>query len=152
VSGTLTQATLNMNEFDQFVKHRLKAKHYIRYADDFVIISENKEWLKNQTSLIREFLYGQLKLELHPDKVFIKTVSSGVDFLGMVNFHGHRVLRTKTKRRMFKKLSTKYECLRKGLISEESINQSIQSYLGMLKHCGGYGIVKEMSRIMSAEK
>ena len=31
-----------MNEFDQFVKRELKVKYYIRYADDFVILSEEK--------------------------------------------------------------------------------------------------------------
>ena len=45
-----------MNEFDQFVKHNLKVKYYIRYADDFVLISENKEWLEKQIKPIQNFL------------------------------------------------------------------------------------------------
>lgn len=48
--GNLTSQLLvniYMNEFDQFVKHKLKAKYYIRYADDMVVISENRYWLEN---------------------------------------------------------------------------------------------------------
>ncbi len=64
----------------------------------------------------------ELKLELHPNKVFIKTLNSGVDFLGWVNFFDHRVLRTKTKKRMIKSL--------KNNTKPEVVN----SYLGLLKH------------------
>ena len=127
--GNLTSQLLvniYMNEFDQFIKHKLKAKYYIRYADDFVIFSDNKESLQNQILLIKEFLKNKLKLELHPNKVFIKTLASGVDFLGWVNFTEHRVLRTTTKRRMLKR------------IKENPKSETINSYLGLLKHGNTY--------------
>lgn len=123
--GNLTSQLLvniYMNEFDQFVKHKLKTKYYIRYADDFVIFSEDKERLSNLLTKIEEFLNTKLKLELHPDKVFIKSLASGVDFLGWINFPNHRVLRTATKRRMLIRL-------------KESRNlEVLNSYLGLLKH------------------
>ena len=145
--GNLTSqlfVNIYMNKFDQFMKHKLKVEHYIRYADDFIIFSEDKKWLEKQIELIREFLHRELKLELHPNKIFIKTVASGVDFLGMVNFSDYRVLRTKTKRRMIKKINKKREAQQNNLISEESFNQSLQSYLGMLKHCNGHKIEKRL--------
>ncbi|MDP2736457.1 MAG: RNA-directed DNA polymerase, partial [bacterium] len=148
--GNLTSqlfVNVYMNKFDQFMKHKLKTKYYIRYADDFIIFLENKEWLMQQEGLIKEFLRQELKLELHPDKIFIKTVASGVDFLGMVNFSDYRVLRTKTKRRMLKRIDKKYEDYKGELISEESFNQSLQSYLGMLKHCNGYRVKKIIESI-----
>ncbi|MDP2709435.1 MAG: RNA-directed DNA polymerase [bacterium] len=150
--GNLTSqlfVNIYMNKFNQFMKHGLKTKYYIRYADDFIIFSENKEWLEKQTRLIKEFLRDELKLELHPDKIFIKTITSGVDFLGMVNFNDYRVLRTKTKRRMFKKISGRYNELYNKIISEESFNQSLQSYLGMLKHCQGHKVKKEIVALIS---
>lgn len=107
--GNLTsQLLINiyMNEFDQFVKRELKAKHYIRYADDFVIFHESKEHLQNLIPQISEFLAWKLKLSLHPHKVSIKTLASGVDFLGWVHFPHHQVLRTTTKKRVFKKTRT----------------------------------------------
>lgn len=141
--GNLTSqlfVNIYMNEFDQFAKHKLKAKYYIRYADDFVFLSENKKWLENQIPVIKRFLLEKLKLELHPDKIYLKTLFSGVDFLGLINFPEHRILRTATKRRMLKKLKHKRRSLLDGLISEGSFNQSLQSYLGVLGHCSGWGI------------
>ncbi|MDP2946271.1 MAG: reverse transcriptase/maturase family protein [bacterium] len=123
--GNLTSQLLvniYMNEFDQFVKHKLKVKCYIRYADDFVIISSNRKELENFIPLIRDFLSEKLKLELHPDKVFVKTLASGVDFLGWVNFPDHRVLRTSTKRRMIRR------------IKELPVPATINSYLGLMRH------------------
>jgi len=106
--GNLTSQLLvnvYMNEFDQFVKHQLKAKYYLRYADDFLIMSRDRIWLETSLPTISGFLIDQLKLQIHPDKVFIKTRSSGVDFLGWIHFPDHRVLRTATKRRMLKKIT-----------------------------------------------
>ena len=139
--GNLTSqlfVNIYMNRFDQFVKHKLKAEYYIRYADDFVIFSHNKKWLEFYISVIRKFLRNELKLELHPGKIFIKTISSGVDFLGMVNFPDHRILRTKTKRRMLKRISVAREKLKNDSISEEYFESSLNSYLGLLKHCHGH--------------
>ncbi len=84
LSNLTSQLLVNiyMNEFDQFVKHKLKARYYIRYADDFVVFSRDKRWLERVLPRIRDFLRGELQLELHPDKISIKTLASGVDFLG----------------------------------------------------------------------
>jgi len=127
--GNLTsQLFINiyMNEFDQFVKHKLKAKYYIRYADDFVILYNNRDWFEGLIISIQNFLKTNLKLDLHPEKIFIKTFASGVDFLGWVNFPDHRILRTSTKRRMFKK------------IDQNTKNETLDSYLGLLKHGNTY--------------
>jgi len=122
--GNLTSQLLvniYMNEFDQFVKHRLKVKHYIRYADDFVIFSRDRNYLCTVYQYIVHFLRTRMRLEIHPDKVFIKTLSSGLDFLGWVHFPTHRVLRTVTKRRIVKKLV------------ENPSKETKASYTGMLK-------------------
>jgi len=123
--GNLTSqlfSNIYMNEFDRFAKHKLKARCYIRYADDFVLLSESREWLAAQISLIRDFLGRQLHLTLHPKKIFIKTFSSGVDFLGWTHFIDHRVLRTTTKRRMMWRLQA------------HPAQETLQSYLGLLRH------------------
>ncbi len=138
--GNLTSQLLvniYMNEFDQFAKHTLKARQYIRYADDFVIFSEDKERLEELIPRIEEFLGSHLRLRLHPDKVFIKTFASGVDFLGWVHFPDHRVLRTATKRRMMKKLE------------QSNLPETLQSYLGLLGHGNTYKIRKQIGRDFS---
>ena len=123
--GNLTSqlfVNIYMNEFDQFVKHKLRAEFYIRYADDFVILSRDKKWLGGILAIMQEFLKEKLKLELHPDKLSIKTLFSGMDFLGWVHFFDHRVLRTSTKRRMFQKLK------------KNNSPSVLDSYLGLLGH------------------
>lgn len=133
--GNLTSQLLvniYMNEFDQFVKHKLKVKYYIRYADDFVIVTSDSGYLTLLLPMVNEFLNTNLKLNLHPDKVFIKTFSSGVDFLGWVHFPTHRVLRTVTKRRMLKNLT------------KNPSKESFVSYLGMLKHGNTHKVKKSI--------
>lgn len=120
-----------MNEFDQFVKHQLKIKYYIRYADDFVVLHHGRNYLEKLLPQIKEFLTIKLKLDLHPDKVSIKTLASGVDFLGWVHFPDHRVLRTATKRRMFRNLATK-----------SGKPETVASYLGMLSHGNAHKLSK----------
>jgi len=123
--GNLTSQLLvnvYMNEFDQYVKHTLKAKQYLRYADDFIFLSPDKEWLKEQIPCIEKFLHDVLALHLHPDKVFIQSLASGVDFLGWVHFPDHRVLRTASARRMKKR------------VRQSPTRETVQSYIGLLKH------------------
>ena len=127
--GNLTSQLLvniYLNEFDQFVKQRLKAKYYIRYADDFVFLSRDKAKLEQALRYTAVFLRKELKLQLHPNKVSITTIASGVDFLGWVHFPDHRVLRTSTKRRMLRRT-----------VGLEEKSPTVKSYLGMLGHGNG---------------
>jgi len=135
--GNLTSqlfVNIYMNEFDQFVKRELKIKHYIRYADDFIILHTNKLYLEAIIAAIFKFLKEQLKLDLHPDKIFIRTLFSGIDFLGWVNFYHHRILRTATKRRMLRNINNKFSA------------ESITSYLGLLSHGNTY----ELSSLLTS--
>jgi len=137
--GNLTSQLLvnmYMNEFDQWVKHQLKAKYYIRYADDSVFLSNDRKELEALLPKISLFLQTRLNLTLHPDKVFIKTFASGVDFLGWVHFPTHRVLRTATKKRMLRRLEE-----RKGTEGEEATKTS---YLGMLRHGNARKLVQRI--------
>ncbi len=137
--GNLTSQLLvniYMNEFDQYMKRVLKAKYYIRYADDFVILSRDRKHLKEILIQIEIFLIEKLKLQLHPDKVFIETLASGVDFLGWVHFPKHKVLRTITKKRMFKKLK------------DNPKEETVQSYLGLLSHGDTYKLIDYLSHII----
>ena len=133
--GNLTSQLLvniYMNEFDQFTKHRLKAKQYVRYADDFAIFSEDRQWLESLIPRIAVFLHEKLSLTLHPKKVSIETVASGVDFLGWVHFFDHRVLRTSSKRRILKR------------ISDNPSQETTSSYLGLLSHGNAHQLVEEV--------
>ena len=84
LGNLISQLLVNIyiNEFDQYMKHRLKTKYFIRYADDFVILNRDKNKLNNLLKYIAVFLREHLKLNPHLDKIFIKTLSSGAGFLG----------------------------------------------------------------------
>lgn len=124
-------ANIYLNELDKFTKHNLKIKYYIRYCDDFLILSDDRLYLDDLTQKIDNFLNNNLKLSLHPGKIMIKKYNQGIDFLGYVSFPNHRILRVKTKKRMFKKIKPK----------------NLQSYLGILKHCNGYKIKNKITKI-----
>ena len=138
--GNLTSqlfANVYMNEFDQFVKHSLRAKYYIRYADDFVFLNEDKDYLEALIPQLNQFLEDNLKLTMHPDKVYIKSFASGVDFLGWVHYPDHRVLRTVSKRRMFARLR------------ENTSKERLNSYLGLLSHGNTGKLVTKIQNITS---
>ncbi|MBI3816101.1 RNA-dependent DNA polymerase [Candidatus Peregrinibacteria bacterium] len=135
--GNLTSqlfANVYMNELDQCMKHELHLKRYIRYTDDVVVLSNDRDSLQNLLPSIRSFLRGHLRLELHPRKVTIRKHRQGVDFLGYVLLPHHRVLRTKTKRRMVRKLQERVRVLGDAEDRADTIEHSLQSYLGVFSH------------------
>ena len=103
-------------------------------------MNEDSEYLKSIITSIEDFLKKELDLTLHPHKVEIRKFSQGIDFLGYIILPHHISLRTKTRRRMFKKIRDHKIELDTGLITKDSFEQSLQSYYGMLKHCDGYKI------------
>jgi len=128
-----------MNEFDYYIKQALNIKYYIRYADDFVICSQNRDYLVSLIPKIQHYLREALRLELHPKKVSISTIASGVDFLGWVHFPNHRVLRTSTEKRMIKKLDNTKN------------SATVQSYLGLLQHGNTIKLQEKVYTISTAQ-
>lgn len=132
--GNLTSQLLvnvYMHEFDMYLKQELRVKYYIRYADDFAVLSTDKKYLEDLLPKFHEFLNVRLKLRLHEHKVYIKTIASGVDFLGWTHFPYHRQIRTTTKRKLLRKM--------KGYPKP----QTVTSYRGLLGHGNTYKVQKE---------
>jgi len=153
--GNLTSqyfANIYMNEFDQFVKHKLKVKYYIRYTDDFIILSQNKNYLTGLLDEMRYFLKYRLKIELHPDKIKFYTLKSGIDFLGYIVFPYHILPRHKTKKRIFRKIRQRIAEVKNGELSYDSLYQVIQSYLGFFTHCNSFRIREEIENLLQGSK
>jgi len=145
--GNLTSqlfANVYLNELDQFVKHQLKEKHYIRYADDFVILHTQRDHCFDITEPVNKFLTEVLKLELHPNKITIRKFSQGVDFLGYVCFPHFVIPRVKTRDRIFSKIHKNILLFKRGQVTLESLNQSIYSYLGILSHSNSFELRQEL--------
>jgi RNA-directed DNA polymerase len=125
--GNLTSqlfANIYLNELDKFVKHSLKIKYYIRYCDDFIILDNDRGYLSEIESKIQKNLDKNLYLAFHEDKVSIESIYHGIDLLGYIIFPYYRILRTKIKKRMLKRIN----------------KTNRVSYSGLLKHCNGYGL------------
>jgi retron-type reverse transcriptase len=129
-------ANIYLNELDQFIKHILKQRFYLRYCDDFIILSQNKEYLAGLIEPIDIFLKNKLKLTLHPDKIIIRKLRQGIDFLGYVTLPYYKVIRTKTKRRMLR------------LVNENNLH----SYLGICQHASAHAIEKLISEKVDLRK
>ncbi len=142
--GNLTSqlfANIYLGELDQYMKHTLKVKKYARYTDDFIVVSQDSPYLKGLLIPIEDFLKQELKLELHPEKVMIRKVTQGVDFLGYVVFPHHILLRKRTKRRIERKLAEKILLCKSGNLSKESLVQSWNSYCGVLSHANTHKLL-----------
>jgi len=77
-------ANVYLNSLDQFVKHELKCRHYLRYCDDFVLLSTDPTQLQEWRVRIAEFLRERLLLELNPARERLRPAGDGVDFLGYI--------------------------------------------------------------------
>lgn len=103
--GSLTSqffANIYLNELDRFIKHTLRAKNYVRYVDDFVILSSDKNELLNYQTRINEFLQSQLHLEIHPKKTKLLPTQNGIDFLWYIIKKDSMLIRERTIK-MFKR-------------------------------------------------
>ena len=125
---------------DYFVKHELKAKYYIRYVDDFVIIHKSKEQLTIWKNKINEFLKEKLKIELHPQKSKIVSLSRGIDFLGFRNLWKYKLLRKRNIKTMQKKINS-YE---KGDISFSLVFNSSKGWEAYAKWANTYKLREKM--------
>ena len=149
--GNLTSqffANVYLNELDQFVKHKLKAKFYIRYVDDFVILHNSKEQLKIWKKQIEKFLDEKLKLELHPDKSKIINLSKGVDFVGFRNFYYFKLLR----KRNIKNIERKIKLFFEEKISEEKFFEILQGWCAYASWADTNGFKKIIFYILFLRK
>ena len=144
-------ANVYLNELDQFVKHRLYSRYYLRYCDDFIILGESVAELAERIPYIASFLSESLRVVLHPKKLSIRKVSRGIDFLGHVALPRYRVLRASTRRRMFRRLAIARMAHGRGVMSDDSFSAVVNSYRGMLKHAKGHALDERILEIVRVE-
>jgi len=166
--GNLTSqffANVYMNELDQFVKHTLKARFYIRYVDDFILLSRDKNELLSWENKIEEFLKTGLGLKLHPKRRKLQPISNGVDFLGFVIRKGYILIRRRVINNMnsclghFERLNAKNPKnfmnphnataqKRNKTITQDNVlyafRACLQSYLGHFRWANTYRLIKKL--------
>jgi RNA-directed DNA polymerase len=105
--GNLTSqffANIYLNELDQFAKHQLKIKYYMRYVDDFLILHTDKNQLKQWRNQIIHFLKQRLELNLNLQKQIIQTNDRGINWLGYIVKPTHILIRQRTVKALKRKL------------------------------------------------
>lgn len=125
-------ANFYMAYFDHWIKEELKEKYYFRYADDIVILSNDKAHLHRLLFQIKQYLTDNLKLNVKENYQVFPVSSRGIDFLGYKFFHTHTLLRKSIKKNFARK------------ISKTKSTASIASYKGWAKHCNSTNLLKKL--------
>ena len=149
--GNLTSqffANVYLNELDYFVKHKLKAKYYLRYVDDFVILHNNKKILEDYKEQIEIFL-KTIKLEIHPEKSKIYSLHKGVNLLGYRIFYHYRLLRKSSLRKFQKRLEKLLTQYKVGEIDCDKISSSITGWNGYAIWANTYKLRQTILKLCS---
>lgn len=117
-------ANVYLDRLDQFVKHVLHARHYVRYVDDFVLVHESREWLRAALDEIEAFLPRALHVRLNPRKTILQPVDRGVDFTGQLIKPWHRRLRRRTFNEALRRTAE---------VSAADLVATVNSYLGLAR-------------------
>ena len=137
-------ANIYLNELDQFIKHKLKAKQYIRYVDDFVILHQNKTILIKYEQQIKAFL-KKLKLELHPDKCKIIPLKRGVSFLGFRTYYHHRLILQRNLRKILNRLKEMLELYKCKSIDAYDIDETLHGWSAYAMQANTYRLRQRLT-------
>lgn len=117
-------ANIYLDALDQYAKHELRARHYIRYVDDFLLVHESAQWLNAALAGIEEFLPRVLHARLNPSKTILQPVDRGVDFVGHVIKPWHTSARRRTVRTAVSRIRS---------MPAGDVFAAANSYLGLLR-------------------
>lgn len=128
--GNLTSqifANVYLNELDRFVKHSIKPQAYLRYGDDFIVISKNLTELKKMREVITKFLREKLYLEINGKHDIIIKSAWGLKFLGVELFPGGRRLNRRNRFRILSRLKAGNFGSYSGLVRKHGKNKLIKN-------------------------
>ena len=151
--GNLTSqmfANLYLNELDQYCKHQLRLHYYIRYMDDIIILHPDKKYLERVKQEIEAFLADELRLQLNK-KTCIRPTSMGIEFVGFRIWSTHKNLRKKTAKKLRKRLKYLFCQYQAGEVDKQTLDRSVASYRGILKHFDSYGLRQSLNETYKRE-
>jgi len=164
-------SNLYLNELDQYAKHTLKIKSYLRYVDDVMILGNDPKELICQKNEIDLFLRKNLKLSLHPNKTILQRVTQGANFLGAIVFPYHTYVRERQVRSFKAKVDffnrlldplkppfrnaptggswgkcvNQKECYNlSDVVKKRKIISTLNSYYGLFAHSKSYRLRKKL--------
>ncbi len=120
-------ANVHMDALDQFAKHQLHARRFVRYVDDFVLVHEDPHWLHAAHQRVAQFLPDRLGLQLNESKTILQPVDRGIDFVGHIIRPHRRTTRPRTLRTALHRLEH---------MPAADVYASGNSYLGLVRQAG----------------
>ena len=129
------------------MKHTLKAKYYIRYVDDFVILHKSKKVLELWKKRIGDYLEC-LRINLHPDKSDIIPLKNGVAFLGYRVFYHYKLLRKRNARHFKAKLAKLLEQYENNEMRKDDLIQLLQGWFGYAEWANTYKFRQEILKLI----
>lgn len=157
--GNLTSqvfANFYMSTFDHFVKSQLKVCYYVRYVDDFLIVHQDKDYLKRLIVTVRDFLLKELGLTLHPHKITLQHFGKGVKFTGAYILPNRIYVERRTKTNFYQTIEKWNKQIRESqrkFTRQEMTHfkQAVNSSLEFMRHYSTYKLRKKMLYGMSAK-
>lgn len=143
LGNTFSQLAANiyMNEIDQYAKRILGLKYYVRYADDIIIVVENKPTAVFVLDTITYFINNHLNLTLNTKKTKIFPIKQGVNAIGYKIYPTHMLLRDMSK----KKIKRKVKAMQFLIISEcmtiETAEQMLNSWKGHANYANSFNFI-----------
>lgn len=139
-----------LDGLDHFIKEKLRIKYYLRYMDDFILIHEDKEYLKRCKEQIAIKL-EELKLSLHPRKTRIFRIDDGIKFLGFrhkITDTGKviRLIDTSNVKRERKKLYRLVNLAKQGELTKEHVYQCYNSWREHASHGNTFKLLQRMDK------
>lgn len=125
-------ANFYLTYFDHWLKEQLQVMYYFRYADDMVILSDNKHYLHSLLFEIRNYMQWNLRLTIKENYQVFPVDARGIDFVGYVFRHTHTLLRKSIKQSFAR------------MLKRDSNPQSIASYKGWAIHCNSKNLLKKL--------
>ncbi len=147
--GNLTSqffANVYLDKFDHYIKDESGIKNYVRYMDDLVWFSNDKNELKELLINIREYLYENLKLELKPSATFINSKMNGLPYLGTRIFEKTIRIKKENLKRSLKKIKLREYEYYYGIITEEKLQESVNCIMAHLDNYSTKGLIKSIFR------
>lgn len=138
-------ANIYLNELDQFAKHTLKIKHYMRYMDDVLVLHDDKKVLRELLFEIDCFLKDELHLSIN-NKTSIRPISHGIDWVGYRVFRTHIRMRKSTAIRMKRRVKYLARQYSKGRVDGDAVLRTLRSYDGLMKHGDCHALRKKLYR------
>ena len=134
-----------LDPFDHFVKESVRARHYCRYVDDFVIFHDDKHWLADVRERCRERL-ASLRLRLHPTKCVISRVRDGTRFLGFRVFPRFRLLDRSNVARMKRRLRRLEMSFARGELDAADLRRHLIGWIAHAEHGDTYQLRTRLFR------